>query len=179
MPEPSPNRQPVITTARGRQFACSPAAVLGYIVDAEERFLMLSSHKRPGFWEVVNGGLEANETLLEGALREVREEAGPHVEVRPLGVVHALTFQYDEIAQFMISVNWLFEYLGGPVEPGDDMAGSTYRWWTLDELSAARDHLLVPNGESEFWLFERALQLFRLYRGAELPPIPHPSGGWN
>ena len=173
------NQQPVITSARGRQFACSPAAVLGYVVDADERFLMLSSVKRPGYWEVVNGGLEANETLLEGALREVREEAGPRVQVRPLGVVHALTFQYDEIAKFMISVNWLFEYLGGPVEPGDDMAGSEYRWFGLDELRAERDHLLVPNGKDEFWLFERAIQLFRLYRGQELPQINHPSGGRN
>ena len=173
------NQQPVIVSARGRQFACSPAAVLGYVVDADERILMLRSPKSPAGWQVVNGGLEANETLLEGALREIREEAGPRVQVRPLGVVHAITFQYDEVAQFMISVNWLFEYLGGPVEPGDDMAGSEHRWFSLDELHAERDHLLVPNGKDELWLFERAIQLFRLYRGQDLPQINHPSGGRN
>ena len=173
------NQQPIITTTRGRRFACSPAAVLAYVVDAEERILMLSSQRTPGFWEVINGGLEANETLLEGALRELREEAGANLRVRPLGVVHAITFPYDEVAQYMISVNFLFEYLGGPVEPGDDMAGSEYRWWSLDELNAERERLLVPNGKDELWLYERAIQLFRLYRGTELPQISHPSGGRN
>ncbi len=174
-----PSLQPVITTTRGRRFACSPAAVLCYVVDQDERILLLRSPKSPEGWQVVNSGLEAGETLLEGALRETREEAGSNLQVRPLGVVHAITFPYDEVAQYMISVNFLFEYLGGAVEPGDDMAGSEYRWWSLDELRAEREHLLVPNGEDELWLFERAFQLFRLYRGTELPQINHPSGGRN
>lgn len=104
--------QPVMTSVRGRRFACSAAAVVGFIVDELERILLLSSHKRPGAWEVVNGGLEANETLLEGALREIREEVGPQVRVRPLGVIHALTFHYDENVPFMISVDFLFAYEG-------------------------------------------------------------------
>lgn len=78
----------------------------------------------------------------------------------------------------MIAVDFLFAYEGGPVEPGDDMAGSAYRWWSLDKLRAERPHLLVPS-EDEFWLLERAVTLYRLWRDTPLLEIPHPSGGQN
>ena len=35
------------------------------------------------------GALEAQETILEGTLRETREEVGQGVKIRPLGTVHA------------------------------------------------------------------------------------------
>lgn len=47
------------------------------------------------------------------ALREVREEAGPDLRVRPLGVVHASTFAYDDRVRRMISVVYLMAHEGG------------------------------------------------------------------
>jgi len=53
-----PNQQPAITDVSGkRSFVCSPAAVLGCIVNAEEKILLLSHPRRKGYWEVVNGAL--------------------------------------------------------------------------------------------------------------------------
>jgi ADP-ribose pyrophosphatase YjhB (NUDIX family) len=173
-----PDGQPVITTTTGRRLACSPAGVCGIVVDAQERVLLLRHPDSNGAWEVVNGALEAGETLLAGALREVGEEAGAQLQVRPLGLVHAYTFRYDEVAAFMISLFFLFEHLGGSVEPGDDMAGSEYRWWSVDELRAERPLLVVP-GNDQLWLLERAVELFRLWRGVDLPRVNHPSGGHN
>lgn len=170
--------QPVITTTTGRHLACSPAGVCGIVVDAQERILLLRHPDSNGAWEVVNGALEAGETLLEGVLREVREEAGANLQVRPLGLVHAYTFRYDEIAAFMLSLFFLLEHLGGPVEPGDDMAGSEYRWWSLDELGTERPLMVVP-GTDQLWLLERAVALFRLWRRTELPSVAHHSGGRN
>jgi hypothetical protein len=71
-PQPVPAPQPVVANVRGRRFACSPAAVVALIVDDRERLLLLAPPRYGGAWGVVNGGLEAGETLLEGALREVR-----------------------------------------------------------------------------------------------------------
>lgn len=69
--------QPTITSASGRRtFACCPVAVLGFIVNAEEQILVLKHPQRSG-WEVINGALDAGETVGEGLLREIREEAGP------------------------------------------------------------------------------------------------------
>src|SRR5262245_48966403 len=108
------NRQPIIVdAARQRTFACFAAAVLAFVVDGEERILLLAHPQRKGEWEVVNGALEAGETLLDGVMREVREEIGDSVRVRPLGTLHAFTFAYDEQVQYMLSLCYLLEYHGG------------------------------------------------------------------
>ena len=72
----SPDHPPEISTSGGRVFATHPAAVVVAIVNEREELLLLESPRRPGWWEPVNGAVEAGETLLEAALREVREEAG-------------------------------------------------------------------------------------------------------
>ncbi|GAB4509111.1 MAG: hypothetical protein OHK0046_03480 [Anaerolineae bacterium] len=165
-----PNQQPPITAVSGRQFAGSAAATLGLVMDADERLLMLSHPKRPNRWEVINGALDANETLLQGALREVQEEAGP-IQVRPLGVIHAYTFRYDDNVQYMLSIAFLFEYLGGEVIPGDDMTGSAIRWFSLPELESGTLNFIAPNGLP--WIFRRTVELFRMLKGqpdVELQP---------
>ena len=163
-----PNQQPTITDARGkRQFAASAAAVLGFVVNPEERILLLAHPKRAGMWEVINGALDAAETVLDGALREVHEEAGAQLELRPLGIVHAYTFRYDDNVQYMISLCYLFAYEGGPVEPGDDMAGSAIHWASVDEIESGALSIYVP--EHSPWLFRRAVELYRLWHAH--PPL--------
>ncbi len=156
------NQQPVVTVSRGRQFVCSPVAVLGFIINDADQILMLSHPRRNGTWEVVNGALEAEETVLAGVLREVREEAGPNIRVQPLGMLHAYTFRYDDAAPYMLSLCYLLAYQGGPVEPGDDMAGSRVKWWSPDELFDDDTHILIPPNDK--WLFQRAVDLFHLWQ---------------
>src|SRR5262245_47151731 len=102
-----------IASLSGRTFATFPAAVVVPIVNRREELLLLESRRRPGLWEPVNGAVEDRETLLEAALREVREEAGPDLRVRPLGVVHASTFAYDVRVPRMISIVYLMAHEGG------------------------------------------------------------------
>lgn len=78
-------------------FAAFPAAVVAAIINDREELLLLSSRRRPGLWEPVNGAVEAGETLLAAALREVHEEAGGDLRVRPLAVAHAATFSYASV----------------------------------------------------------------------------------
>lgn len=89
--------QPIVISELERPFAAFPVAVQAIIVNAQEQILLLSSapRGRAGVWQIVSGGLEAGETVLDGTLREVREEAGPAVRVRPLGLVHAHSFHYE------------------------------------------------------------------------------------
>jgi ADP-ribose pyrophosphatase YjhB (NUDIX family) len=156
------NTQPSLVAANGRRFAGFAAAVLVFIIDTSSRRLLLLSSPakrgRPG-WEIVNGGLEAGETLLEGVLREVAEEAGPEVRLRVLGAVHASTWRYDDLVPHRISTFFVASYLGGDVVPGDDMAGSTVRWVTQAEVAA-----MVADGEAmvpeEVWVFDRAFECF-------------------
>jgi 8-oxo-dGTP diphosphatase len=157
------NQQPsVVTTDGKRRFACCAVAILVYIVNDREEILLLAHPERKGEWEVINGGLEAGETVLEGALRETREEAGPDIQVRPLGAVHVQSFHYDENVQYMMSVGYLMAYQGGQVEPGDDMRGSDFRWWSLEDLAKEGAKVIVPPDQE--WLLERAVELYRLWK---------------
>jgi 8-oxo-dGTP pyrophosphatase MutT (NUDIX family) len=169
--------QPELIAANGRRFAGFAGAVLVFIIDPSTlRFLLLTSpakRGRPG-WEIVNGGVEAGETLLAAVNREVAEEAGPDVRLQILGTVHAWTWQYDEQVTHLMSTAFVASYLGGEVIPGDDMAGSLVRWASLDEIGELEGSgtPLIPGG---VWLFERALQCFDLWSSVDTDALP----GWE
>ncbi len=164
--------QPTIQTVDGkRNFACSPAAVIGFIVNENEEILFLSSPKRPGWWENVNGALDAGESVLEGVLREIREEAGSEIRVRPLGTLHVSSYHYDDNARYMLSLSYLLAYEGGEVIPGDDMVGSEFRWLSFEEITGGDYQLLPPSNQP--WLIYRAIELYRLWRDLpeDYPPV--------
>ncbi|MDQ3401597.1 MAG: NUDIX hydrolase, partial [Chloroflexota bacterium] len=96
--------RPCVTAADGRRtFVYFPAAVLVYVVDDSGKVLLLSE-RASGKWEVVSGALEADETVLEGAQREAREELGLAVRLRPLGPVHVASIHYDAKIRDMIDI---------------------------------------------------------------------------
>ena len=164
-----PAVQPLISNQKGtRNFACSAVAVQAVVVNSQEQTLLLSSPTRngEGVWQVVSGALEAGETVLEGTLREVHEELGSRIRVRPLGTIHVQTFHYDENVQYMIAIYYLFAYEGGEVQPGDDMAGSQSRWWSLAELEDERIRVVVPPGQN--WILERGIELYHLWKDHSL-----------
>lgn len=161
----------VLDVTETRRFACFPASVLAFVVNREEQVLLLSHPRRAGYWEVVNGALEAGEKILDGVLREVREELGGGVEIRPLGAIHVFTFKYDRNVTDMISICYLLEYKGGEIVPGSDMAGSVYSWCTLDAVCANDFQLLVPKDQK--WLVERALTLYRMWRYEDVKLEPN------
>lgn len=161
-----PGLQPFISNKRGtRRFACSAVALQAVVVSPEETTLLLSSPIRnpDGAWQVVSGALEAGETVLEGVLREAHEELGSEIRVRPLGTIHVQTFHYDENVQYMIAIYYLLAYEGGEVNPGDDMQGSQYRWWSVAELEAEEVNIVVPPGQK--WILKRAIELYQLWKG--------------
>ncbi|MDQ3265631.1 MAG: lipoyl(octanoyl) transferase LipB [Myxococcota bacterium] len=60
------------------------------VVDAQGQVLALRrTEARGGFWQTVTGRIEAGESALQAAGREVKEETGVALEVRPLDYVHA------------------------------------------------------------------------------------------
>lgn len=165
-----PAQLPTIQSAPplNRLFPAYPVALQALIINEDERFLLLSSpHKnKANEWQVISGGLDANETILDGVLREVKEEAGEKVRVRPLTLIHSQTFSFDAHIPFMIGIYYLLAYEGGQVVPGDDMQGSQVRWWSIDELQQADIHF---HPSTHLWMLARGVEMFRLLRERPLP----------
>ena len=131
---------------------------------------MLSHPERPGQWEAIAGALEERESLQQGILREVREEAGGEIQVQPLGAVHAYSVPFDDAVTHLTSICFLLAYRGGPVVRSDDMAESEVAWMSVAALADAR--IVVPWNVP--WIFERALQLHRLWTDEDPPTLQPP-----
>ena len=163
-----PKQQPTIVDSTGkRQFACSAVAVSSIIVNRQGEVLLLSSpiRNKDGAWQVISGALEAEETILDGTLREVSEEVGELIRVRPLGPVHVHTFNYDESVKFMIGIHYLLAYEGGAVQPGDDMRDSEFRWWSVEEM--VRNNIKLDIPPEGLWILQRAVDLYHLWKDKE------------
>jgi len=66
-----------------------PVSVLVVIHSADGQVLLMERADAPGFWQSVTGSQEANETLEQTAVREVREETGldaARFELEPWGI---------------------------------------------------------------------------------------------
>jgi hypothetical protein len=70
----------------------------------------------------------------------------------------------------MLSIAYLFAYESGEIQPGDDMEGSEYRWFGLDEIASEDFELIIPPGEK--WLLARAVDLYRLWNQDDVANQP-------
>ena len=152
-------KTPQLVSDAGRPFPCFPAAVVVIVVNEAAEVLLFSS--KPGEYEAIAGGVEVDESLLEAALRELHEEAGADLQVEPVGVVHAYMFPFDQHIRQMISICFVFRYLGGSVVAADDMTGASHAWFSAEDFRGL--HLRVP--EQGHWILERAVALAASTRG--------------
>jgi ADP-ribose pyrophosphatase YjhB (NUDIX family) len=118
----------------------NPKVVVGAICTWEDRFLMCrrAIPPRRGYWTIPAGFLELNETTLEGAAREVMEEAGARVEIGKLvGVfeIPRISQIYMFYAAAMLSVDHQAGIESEAVElmsweeiPWDDLAFPSIGW---------------------------------------------------
>ena len=119
---------------------------------------------------MVNGAVEANETLLQAAERELREETGPDLHARILGVFHAHTYRYDERVTHMTDLMFVARYGGGEAIAGDDVSGSTPEWIAADELAVGAAGPTIP---AQGWLFSAAAGAARAWRDRDVDLDPH------
>lgn len=83
-----------------------PVSVLVLIHTSDLQVLLLERADKPGFWQSVTGSLEAGETPLDAAIREVAEETGLNARE------YALTdWQYSNV--YDIYPHWQHRYAPG------------------------------------------------------------------
>ncbi len=79
-----------VCNACGFVHYANPKIVVGSIVQWEDRILMCKRDIEPrsGFWTLPAGYLEEHETMVEGAMREAREEAEADITIYQLLAVY-------------------------------------------------------------------------------------------
>lgn len=70
----------------------NPKMVVGCLIEKDHRIMLCRRgiEPRKGYWNLPCGYLENDETIQQGALREVYEETGASVKLGPLHVVYNL-----------------------------------------------------------------------------------------
>lgn len=113
------------------------------ITDDEGRILLALWNEASdgGRWTLPGGGVELDETVEEGAVREVREETGYDVELGRLLTVDTYvipaTRRHVDTDRPMKAVRVLFSarVVGGELTPEVDGTTDEARWFTPDEAA--------------------------------------------
>ncbi len=112
--------------------------VVGGIIEKEGKYLLVRENEGrwKGTWNLPAGCLEKDESVVEGACREVFEETG--CVVKAVGLVDILNRIYDD----MNILNFLFDMkLENENIQFDGKEISDVGWFTYDEIVSMRDKL--------------------------------------
>ena len=140
-------------------------ATRALILDPANNFLLFLSHFDPGSgleprWVFPGGGLEPEETLLEGIIREIHEETGMLVDSRKLRdlehVIHhkmedQRIHQTGEAHFFELTVESQFEPRKEFWTESEHRDTVMHRWWSMAEVMD-EDPWIGPDGAIEFLL---------------------------
>jgi 8-oxo-dGTP diphosphatase len=122
---------------RKRQYPPFPLpAVAGFIMDSNSRILLIKRASPPSKnkWSLPGGMVDLGEKLEAALHREILEECGIGVQIGPLfnAASRIVKDQNNHIQYHYIILNYLCQYIGGPVQANSD-AGEA-QWFHLKEI---------------------------------------------
>ncbi len=128
-----------------REFPQSPLVGVGAVVVHEGRVLLVRRGSEPlkGHWALPGGVLDVGETLVEGVVREVREETGLVVE--PLELVDLLDRIHREanrVRYHYVIADYLCRVTGGELCAASD--ADAVRWVERAEWNGQSALVLDP-----------------------------------
>jgi 8-oxo-dGTP diphosphatase len=126
-----------------RTYPNRPFIGVGVVVWSGEQVLLVRRGKPPrqGDWSIPGGAQHLGETIIEAAMREVREETG--LEIVVTGLLDVIDFidrdEQSDVRYHYTLVDMMADAVSGTPRPGDDVAEvawvhpndiDSYRLWT-------------------------------------------------
>lgn len=114
---------------------CQNTIIVGGVVERDGKYLLIqeAQSKCRGKWFLEAGHLEPDETIFDGAKREIREECGCDVELTNVCLIHHLP------ERSFLGIYFSTRLLREQVYPLDSAEILDARWFTYEEICAMRD----------------------------------------
>lgn len=123
-----------------------PLPGLGVVVLKDGNQLLMGQRKDSGLFGMPGGYLEKFETWEQGAIRELKEETGLHVDADKIHVLQVFNALEKENNYHNVAIIVLCEFPEGQeiktMEP-EKCAG--WQWWGLEDLEKRFDEIFYPN----------------------------------
>ena len=112
--------------------------IVGGLIKKDNKYLLIQEGKEVcyGLWNSPGGRLENGESIIEGAIREIKEECGLDVKVLGLlNVTHLVMDDNDRV---------IFNFLTEPINDDikiDNEEIINAKWFTYEEIISIKDNL--------------------------------------
>ncbi len=112
--------------------------VTGGILEKDGKFLLVQERQKicEGKWNVPAGGLDENESLMEGAKREIYEETGCKVEITGILEIVNEILEGVNVICFFFDTKIIDENIKAD---GEEI--SNVKWFTYEEILNMKDKL--------------------------------------
>ena len=98
----------------------------GGLIIKDGKILLVSSNNK--IFGIPKGHLEVGETIIEGGIREIKEETG--FDVRIIKELPAIKYQYEETGEKVFLQYYLYEIVSGKIKPEPN---TFLGWFTKEE----------------------------------------------
>ena len=105
--------------------------IVGGIIEKNGKILMIQEKKKScyGKWNLPAGHLDPNETIIEGALREIREETGCEVEATGIAVIANKVMPDDIVIEIIFTTKIIKENIKINIEEILDI-----KWFDINDV---------------------------------------------
>jgi len=116
--------------------------IVGGVIEKDGKFLLVqeAQEKCRGKWNIPSGHLDPNETIFDGAKREVKEETGCIVELTGVLQIGNKVLENDVFVSIVFSTKLLEEKIKYDPEEILDI-----KWFTYEELLDMKEELRSYN----------------------------------
>ncbi len=113
-----------------------PRVGVGIIVIKDNTQILLHQRKKKfgnGYWGSGGGHLEQSESLLDGAMRELREEMGEEIQITSPRFIGVCNFT-DIPPEHYVDVSFVADWISGEAINTVPDKNTAWQWFELDEL---------------------------------------------